>query len=210
MTRISRRQTMAVAVSAAAFALLSGPADLVHQAGASDFPATAQAFIERSAAQARSEAPQAKASGDARARFAILFAQSFDVEALARATLGSRWNAMSPIQQREFRAAFESYVTKAYADRFYSYAGQPMSVVSAEAAANGQVLVRTSVQMPGSSTQTPVDWQVSQASGAPRISDVTIDGVSLTRTQRDEFASVIRANGGDVTKLTAMLEQRSR
>ena len=48
------------------------------------------------------------------------------------------------------------------------------------------------------------------SSGAPRISDVTIDGVSLTRIQRDEFASVIQANGGDVTKLTALLDQRSR
>ncbi|MDF3074107.1 MAG: toluene tolerance protein [Alphaproteobacteria bacterium] len=210
MNRISRRQAMVVAVSAVSFAVLAGQPVLVRQALAADFPAAAQAFIERSAAQARSEAPQAKASGDARVRFARLFAQSFDVDALARATLGSRWTALNPTQQREFRTAFEAYVAKAYADRFYTYAGQPMTVVAAEPAANGQVLVRTRVQMPGSANQTPVDWQVSQIAGAPRISDVTIDGVSLTRTQRDEFASVIQANGGDVTKLTAMLEQRSR
>jgi phospholipid transport system substrate-binding protein len=210
MTRISRRQTLAITVSATAITLLSGPFGLVRHALAADFPATAQAFIERSAAQARSEAPQAKASGDARVRFARLFAKSFDIDALARATLGSRWNAMNPTQQREFRTAFESYVAKAYADRFYTYAGQPMTVTAAEPAANGQVLVRTRVQMPGSANQTPVDWQVSQASGELRISDVTIDGVSLTRTQRDEFSSVIQANGGDVGKLTAMLEERSR
>ena len=210
MNRIFRRKAMLVAGSAFAFALLSGPAGLVGHALAADPSATAQAFIERSAAQARSEAPQAKASGDARTRFARLFAQSFDIEALARATLGSRWNALNPTQQREFRTAFESYVAKSYADRFYTYAGQPMTVVAAEPGANGQVLVRTRVQMPGSANQTPVDWQVSQIAGEPRISDVTIDGVSLTRTQRDEFSSVIQANGGDVTKLTAMLEQRSR
>ncbi|MGE0152118.1 MAG: phospholipid-binding protein MlaC [Reyranellaceae bacterium] len=205
MIRTSRRQVLALAVSAAVLTL-AGAAP----ASASDFAATARQFIERSAAQVRSEAPQVKANGDARARFARLFAESFDAEALARAVLGSRWNTLNAGQQQEFRTAFEAYVAKAYADRFYTYAGQPMKVVAAEPAAGGNVLVRTRVQMPGSANETPVDWQVSQSASGPRISDVVIDGVSLTRTQRDEFASVIRANGGDVSKLTALLDQRSR
>lgn len=195
-----------MAASMAALVAVSGPIAAL----AADFSATARDFIERSAAQARGEAQQAKASGDARSRFARLFVQSFDVEALSRAVLGSRWSALSPAQQAEFRAAFQAYVAKAYADRFYTYAGQPLTIVAANPLANGDVLVQSRVQMPGSANQTPVDWQVSQVSGAPRISDVVIDGVSLIRTQRDEFASVIRANGGDVTKLTALLDQRSR
>ena len=210
MIRISRRRAIALAATAAAVVAFAGPGVLVTNVMAADFAATAQRFIERSAAQARVEAAQVKGGGEARVRFARLFAESFDIDALARATLGSRWNAMSPAQQRDFRAAFETYIAKSYAERFYTYAGQPMTVVSAEPAANGQVMVRTRVQMPGSANLTPVDWQVSETSGAPRISDVTIDGVSLTRTQRDEFASVIQANGGDVGKLTAMLDQRSR
>jgi len=204
--RISRRRAVTMAASLAALALVSGP----FTALAADFSASARAFVERSAAQARSEAPQVKASGDARVRFARLFAESFDIDALSRAVLGSRWSALSPAQQIEFRAAFQAYVAKAYADRFYTYAGQPMTIVATKAAGNGDVLVQSRVQMPGSAEQTPVDWQVSEVSGAPRISDVVIDGVSLIRTQRDEFASVIRANGGDVTKLTALLDQRSR
>lgn len=177
---------------------------------AQDSAAAARQFIERSAAQVRAEAAQVKASGSARVQFARRFTESFDIDALTRAVLGTRWNSLSAAQQRDFRAAFEAWVAKSYADRFYTYAGQPMTVVSSDPLANGAVMVRTRVQMPGSANQTPVDWQVSSVGGSPRISDVTIDGVSLTRTQREEFASVIQANGGDVGKLTAMLEQRAR
>ncbi len=208
MMSVSRRRALVLAASAMALPVLS--LALSRTAFASDFAAQARQFIEQAAAKAREEAAAVKAAGDARARFGALFAQSFDLEALARNVLGSRWTAMAAADQAAFRAAFGAYVVKSYADRFYTYAGQPMSVVSADPAAGGEVLVRTRVQMPGGGAQTPVDWQVSQTAQGVRISDVVIDGVSLTRTQRDEFASVIRTNGGDVAKLTAMLEQRSQ
>ena len=205
MSRISRRLALAMTGSAFVLAALAAPLT----AFAAD-PAQARQFIERSAATARSEAAAIKAGGNARGSFATLFAQSFDVDALSRNVLGARWSALNPAQQSDFRKAFQAYVVKSYADRFYNYAGQPMTVVSSDAASSGNVLVRTSVQMPNGGAQVPVDWHVSQAEGGSRISDVVIDGVSLTRTQRDEFASVIQANGGDVGKLTAMLNERSR
>lgn len=205
MSMISRRLALAMAGSAFVLAALAAPLT----AFASD-PTQARQFIERSAATARSEAATIKAGGNARGSFAALFAQSFDVDALSRNVLGSRWTALNPAQQRDFRSAFQAYVVKAYADRFYTYAGQPMTVVSTGVAPSGNVLVRTSVQMPNGGAQVPVDWHVSEVAGGARISDVVIDGVSLTRTQRDEFASVIQANGGDVGKLTAMLNDRSR
>lgn len=205
MSRISRRLALAMTGSAFVLTALAAPVT----AFASD-PTVARQFIERSAAAARSEAEAIKAGANARGRFAALFAQSFDVDALIRNVLGSRWNALSPTQQSDFRSAFQAYVVKAYADRFYNYAGQPMTVLSSDLGSNGQVLVRTRVQMPNGGSQVPVDWQVSQVAEGVRISDVVIDGVSLTRTQRDEFASVIQANGGDVAKLTAMLNERSR
>ncbi len=205
MNRISRRLALAMTGSALVFAALASPLPAL----ASD-PTLAQQFIERAAAKARSEAQAIGTGGNARARFAALFAQSFDLDALSRNVLGSRWNALNPAQQNDFRTAFQAYVVKAYADRFYNYAGQPMTVLSSDVASNGNVLVRTRVQMPNGGAQVPVDWQVSQGEGGARISDVVIDGVSLTRTQRDEFASVIQANGGDVGKLTAMLNERSR
>lgn len=205
MSRISRRLALAMTGSAFVLAALAAPLS----AFASD-PTQARQFIERAAASARSEAEAIKTGGNARGRFAALFAQSFDVDALSRNVLGSRWTALNPAQQSDFRTAFQAYVVKAYADRFYNYAGQPMTVLSSDAAASGQVLVRTRVQMPNGGAQVPVDWHVSEVAGSARISDVVIDGVSLTRTQRDEFASVIQANGGDVAKLTAMLNDRSR
>jgi phospholipid transport system substrate-binding protein len=203
MTGITRRLALAMVGSTMVLALAGAPV----MALAAD-PVQARQFIERSAAQVRGEAASVKAAGDARARFGALFVKSFDIDALARNVLGARWTALNPTQQGDFRTAFQAYVIKAYADRFYTYAGQPMTVLTSDAAGNG-TLVRTRVQMP-SGSQTPVDWQVSEVADGLRIADVAIDGVSLTRTHRDEFTSVIQANGGDVGKLTAMLRDRSR
>ena len=203
MPAISRRRSLTIAAMAVAIAAFSG----ADRAAASDQAALARGFIEKAAAEVRAEAPTVKAAGSARSRFASLFDRNFD--SLVQAVIGTRWAGLTPAAQGEFRRAFESYLVKAYAERFYAYAGRPMTVVATEPAASGAVLVRTMVEMPEGSS-VPVDWQVGRFGPDQRITDVVIDGVSLTRTQRDEFASVIRDNGGDVGKLTAMLNQRSQ
>ncbi len=204
MSGISRRRSLAVAAMAFVAAAALVPASV----SASD--SAARAFIEQAAARARSEAPAVKADGGARQRFAALFSQHFDLDSLIRGVMGPRWDGMSAAAQGDFRRAFEAYLIKAYADRFYTYAGQPMSIVATEAADGGAVLVRTMVRMPKDGSSVPVDWKVASVGGGQRITDVVIDGVSLIRTQREEFASVIRSNGGDVAKLTAMLNQRAQ
>lgn len=203
MSGITRRRSFAVA----AMAFVAATALVPAGASASD---AARAFIEQAAARARSEAPAVNADGGARQRFAALFAQHFDLDSLISGVMGPRWDGMSPAAQGDFRRAFEAYLVKAYAERFYTYAGQPMSIVATEPASGGAVLVRTMVRMPKDGSSVPVDWKVASVGGGQRITDVVIDGVSLIRTQRDEFASVIRSNGGDVAKLTAMLNQRAQ
>jgi len=205
MPAISRRRSLTIAAMAMAIAGFS----VADRAAASEQAALARGFIEKAAAEVRAEAPAVKAAGSARSGFASLFDRNFHLDSLVQAVIGGRWAALTPAAQGEFRRAFESYLVKAYAERFYAYAGRPMTVVATEPAASGAVLVRTMVEMPEGSS-VPVDWQVGRFGPDQRITDVVIDGVSLTRTQRDEFASVIRANGGDVGKLTAMLNQRSQ
>ena len=205
MPGISRRRSLTIAATALAIAAFSG----ADRAAASEQAAMARVFIEKAAAEVRAEAPSVKAAGSARSRFAAVFDRSFDLDSLVQAVIGSRWAGLAPAAQGEFRRAFQSYLVKAYAERFYAYAGRPMTVVAAEPSASGAVLVRTMVEMPEGSS-VPVDWQVGRFGPDQRITDVVIDGVSLTRTQREEFASVIRANGGDVGRLTAMLNQRSQ
>ena len=203
MSGITRRRSFSVA----AMAFVAATALVPTGASASD---AARAFIEQAAARARSEAPAVNADGGARQRFAALFAQHFDLDSLISGVMGQRWDGMSATTQGDFRRAFEAYLVKAYAERFYAYAGQPMSIVATEPASGGAVLVRTMVRMPRDGSSVPVDWKVASIGGGQRITDVVIDGVSLIRTQREEFASVIRSNGGDVGKLTAMLNQRAQ
>ena len=205
MSGISRRSSLAAIVSALAVGVSAAP----FAALASDIAQQARGFVEQSAARARAEAPAVKASGDARSRFAQLFSGTFDIDTLARNVMGSRWSGLSEAQRLEFRDAFGAYVIKAYADRFYTYAGQPMEVIGSESVASGAVAVRTIVRPEGGAA-VPVEWQVAQVAAGMRVTDVVIDGVSLIRTQRDEFASVMRANGGDIAKLTALLAERAR
>lgn len=175
---------------------------------AEDATAQARQFVEQSAASARAIAPATADSGERRRRFASILGQVFDVAAIGRSALGRYWDGLDDRQRADFIAAFRGYVTKSYADRFFAYAGQPMTILESRPAGEGLTTVHTLVSGTNGG-QVPVDWLVADGAHGQRVTDVTVDGVSLGRTQHDEIVSVMRGNGGDVGKLIDLLRQRS-
>ena len=73
---------------------------------------------------------------------------------------------------------------------------------------DSDTVVRSEIVSPGF-PEVRVDWRVRRTGGAYRIVDVTVEGVSLAITQRDEFAAVIRSNGGQVEGLLSALREET-
>ena len=142
------------------------------------------------------------------ARFRMLFHRYFDVPGIARFVLGRYWRAAPPAEQQQFVNLFDKYITAAYSDRLSQYGGETLRVTGSRQIPGG-ALVRSEIIRPSGAPPIKVDWRLTAADGGFRISDVIVDGVSLAVTQRAEFASVIQRDGGRVTGLMRMLQEKT-
>jgi phospholipid transport system substrate-binding protein len=143
-------------------------------------------------------------------QFRVLFEQSFDLPLIARFVLGSYWRTATEQQRQEFTKLFETYVIHAYTVRFNAYAGQQLKVLGARPEGDKDALVQSEIALP-KSNQPPVkvDWRVTKSGDSYKIADVTVEGVSMALTERQEFAAVIQRGGGQVDALLKLLREKT-
>jgi phospholipid transport system substrate-binding protein len=130
----------------------------------------------------------------------------FDMAKLAKHTLGLYWKRATPEEQTEYIEAFTAYMSHVYGKRFGEYSGQKLSIQRSRESGN-TTTVYTIVD--GAKGKPRVDWDVNGEGGKLKITDVRIEGLSLAETHRQEFASVISANGGKITALIAALKKKA-
>jgi phospholipid transport system substrate-binding protein len=143
-------------------------------------------------------------------QFRVLFEQAFDLPAISRFVLGPYWRTATDAQHQEFTKLFENYVIHAYTVRFNAYAGQQLKVGNARPEGDSGALVQSEIAVPnGNQPPVKVDWRVSKSADGYRITDVTVEGVSMALTERQEFASVIQRGGGQVDALLKLLREKT-
>jgi phospholipid transport system substrate-binding protein len=139
------------------------------------------------------------------ARFRVLFHDDFDLPGIGQFVLGRYWRAATPQEQQDFLALFQEYLVRAYSARLGQYGGEPFRVTGTRP--NGEETIVSSEIVRRNGTPIVVDWYLT-GRGSFKITDVYVSGVSMKVTQRDEFASVIQRNGGQVGALIAQLRQK--
>ncbi len=142
-------------------------------------------------------------------QFRAIFDEGFDVPAISRFVLGQYWRTASEAQRQDFVALFEAYVVHAYAVRFNEYAGQQLQVIAARAEGDDSSLVQSRIAQPSGAPPLKVDWRVGKTAKGYKINDVVVEGVSMAVTQRQEFASVIQRNGGQIDALLKLLREKA-
>ena len=127
-----------------------------------------------------------------------------DTSAIGRYVLGVEWRSATPAQQEAFTAAFREYLANKYGSQFSGYQGGEITVGTANDLGNRGIVVDTVVTRPGAS---PVDvqWQFSDRSGRPLLTDIVAEGVSLLTTERAAIAGMLDRRGGDLDRLIADL-----
>jgi phospholipid transport system substrate-binding protein len=143
------------------------------------------------------------------AEFKKLLNNSFDMDSIARFSLGRYWNTANAAQQKEYTALFKKMVVNVYTQRFGDYKGQKFEVKSARPVGNGDVLVMSHIIPTDGSDSIQVDWRVRNKAGTFKIVDVLVAGVSMSVTQRSDFSSVIQRGGGTIDVLINHLKQKS-
>ena len=177
-------------------------------------PAPAQAsnpqdFVQNMGDKAFASLSEEGLSQDQRTeRFRGLLNEAFDLPRIARFTLGRYWRTATDKEKTEFIALFEKFVIQAYSNRFQDMSGQKLNVINAREVSASQALVLSEIEIPGKAP-VKINWRVRSKDDAHKIVDVLVQGISMSVTQRDEFAAVIRKTGGKVDGLIKALRRKT-
>ncbi len=144
------------------------------------------------------------------AEFRDLLKDSFDLKTISRFALGRYWRMTTPEQKDEYYRLFVEMIVDVYTVRFGEYNGQKFEVSGSRAISDKDVLVNSQIVSEKSgSSPIEVDWRVRHKNGGYQIIDVMVEGVSMSVTQRSDFAGVIQKGGGKVEALLEHLRNRT-
>lgn len=206
----------AIAIEPASAVVMAGTASRqsapVFQTVADSKLTNAQDFISKLGDEAISIMEQTQMSDDARrAEFRALLNKNFDMNTIGRFTLGRYWRIASKQQQTEFQSLFKDMVLNVYSKRFSEYSGQRMAVTSARYEGKKDIMVNSHIISPDGGQKIRVDWRVrnrgSESRPKYKVIDVIVEGISMSLTQRSDFASIIQRNGGNIQPLLVHLGQ---
>lgn len=141
--------------------------------------------------------------------FREMLARELDIPLLARYMLGRYWKSAAPEALRAYEDAFAEYVLVRYTT-LLGGAGEieVFEVVGSTAAENGDVLVETRIGR-GDAEPVTTAWRMRDRDGRFIVIDLVVEGVSMAQTQRQEFASILRSNGGRVEDLVTVLKEKT-
>jgi phospholipid transport system substrate-binding protein len=192
-----------------AAAQAAGPAPAVELAQARVPMPTASKFISNLANDAIAMlSDKTMALDDRIRRFRQLMNANFDVPEIAKFVLGKYWRVATPDERVEYTKLFEDYVVDIYATRFQDYNGEQLKVNSAVGADDGGAFVSSAIVRTNGGAPVKVDWKLKSDGPNFKIVDVLVEGVSMSVTQRDDFAAAIQARGGKVAGLIDLLKQK--
>ena len=129
-------------------------------------------------------------------------AKTVDIKGVAYYTLGNYRKALSDEQLKEYLGLFEKYFLKTFSSRLTDYSDPKIDVVSAEVKNPKYTIVKSVLLATDKKPAVNIEWRVyTKNPDKPLIRDLIIEGLSLARAEKEQFASVIDSNNGDVTKL---------
>ena len=133
---------------------------------------------------------------------------SVDIDGIGLYTLGKHRKNLNDDQKDDFKKIFREYFLKSFSTRLVEYKEAKIVVISEDIKNEKYTIVKSKLLATSSRPEVAIDWRVyTKDPSKPLIRDLIIEGLSLARTQREEFNSIIINNDGDVKALFTSLEE---
>ena len=134
--------------------------------------------------------------------------KTVDIKGVAFYSLGNYRKGLSDEQMKEYLSLFEKYFLKSFTSRLTDYSEPKIEVLSTEVLNAKYTIVKSQLLATDKKPAVNIEWRVyTKNPDKPLIRDLIIEGLSLARTQKEEFASVIETNNGDINKLFITLKE---
>ena len=138
----------------------------------------------------------------------IIAEETVDIEGIGFYTIGNYRKDMSENELSKYAELFEQYFLKSFSSRLAEYTNPEISVNSKEVLSENYTIVNSVLKGTSDRPEIKIDWRIyTKNPDNPLIRDLIIEGLSLARTQKEEFASIINSNNEDFKVLFKTLEE---
>ena len=136
--------------------------------------------------------------------------ENVDINALSLYTLGELRKSTDKSSLENYQEAFKSYFLKSLTSRLSDYSSNKFEIINAEKKSSNYTIVKSKISENVNQPEIKIDWRIyTKNPDKPLIRDLIVEGLSLARTQKEEFSSILNSNNNDINILIAKLEEFS-
>ena len=140
----------------------------------------------------------------------IIAEETVDIKGIGFYTLGPIRKNLDDSQIEKYSSLFKEYFLKSFSSRLSEYTNPEIDVLSKEVLSENYTIVNSLLKGTSERPEVKIDWRVyTKNSKNPLIRDLIIEGLSLARTQKEEFSSILNSNNNDINSLFKTLENFS-
>ena len=141
----------------------------------------------------------------------IIAKETVDIRGIGFYSLGSARKALNEDQKKKYSELFEKYFLKSFSSRLAEYTNPEIEVNNKEVLNKNYTIVNSLLLGTSERPEVKIDWRIyTKDPSNPLIRDLIIEGLSLARTQKEEFSSILNSNDGDINVLFKTLEKFSK
>ena len=167
-----------------------------------------ESFISEVIEEAKVILSSSSSSDEKANKLSEIALRTVDVKGLAYYTLGKKRKEITPDELKKYEILFEKYFIKSFTSRLTDYSDPKINVVSEKKINEKYTIVNSILEADKGRPEVKIDWRVyTKDPNRPLIRDLIVEGLSLARTQKEEFNSIIQNNNGEIEALFKTLEQ---
>ena len=141
----------------------------------------------------------------------LIAKETVDIRGIGFYTLGKKRKSLNEQEKKRYAELFEEYFLKSFSSRLAEYTNPEIDVQSKEKLNENYTIVNSILKATNERPEIKIDWRIyTKNPENPLIRDLIIEGLSLARTQKEEFASVLNSNNNDIEALFKVLEEFSK
>ena len=145
---------------------------------------------------------------DKRKKIEIIALENIDIKALGMYTLGNARKTLDQSTLKKYTELFEKYFLKNLTSRLTDYSKNKFEVISADQKSEAYTIVKSKIIGNSSQPEIIINWRVyTKDPDKPLVRDLVVEGLSLAKTQKEEFASILNSNNNDINVLFSKLEE---
>ncbi len=134
--------------------------------------------------------------------------KNVDINGLSLYTLGKIRNSLDESTKTKYQVVFQKYLLKSLSSKLSDYSDQKFEVLESEQKSATTTIVKSRIVETASQPEIKIDWRIyTKDPNKPLIRDLIVEGLSLARTQKEEFASILNSNNNDINILISKLEE---